>query len=83
MFAYFTAIFKFCTTKRLLKNFQKRLQSDDITIVDIVPESEKFLKKLEKLNEKELLGGWEEGFSTNHNKDNCPFSGTTLWQKER
>ena len=67
----------------LLKTFQKRLQSDDITIVDIVPEAKKFLKKLEKLNDKELLGGWEETFNNNYNDEDETFFGITLWQKER
>ncbi|CAB4031786.1 E3 SUMO- ligase KIAA1586-like isoform X3 [Paramuricea clavata] len=43
----------------LLKVFQKKLQRDSLTIVDIEPEAEKFQKSLDKLGTRSLLGGWD------------------------
>jgi len=40
----------------ILANFQRKLQSDSLTIIDIEPELSKFLKKLDKLHKMELLG---------------------------
>ena len=50
----------------LLKVFQKKLQGDDITIVDIVPETKKFIAKTDKLPQRPVLGGWEGKFSQNY-----------------
>ena len=41
----------------ILKMFQKKLQGDDITIVDIVPETKKFIAKIDKLQQRPILGG--------------------------
>ena len=67
----------------LLKVFQKRLQADDITIVDIVSETKKLLAKLDKLHQRQRIGGWEEKFSQSYNEEDGTFFGTVLWQKER
>ena len=47
----------------LLSNFQKTLQSDSLTILDIKPKLETFQKKLDKLTNEPLIGGWEETLS--------------------
>ena len=47
----------------LLKNFQKKLQSDNFCIVDLKPQLGVFLNKLENLDETMMLGGWEEVFA--------------------
>jgi len=44
----------------LLENFQKKLQRDFLTIVDIKPALQIFVKKLDLLIDAPLLGGWEE-----------------------
>ena len=66
-----------------MRAFQKKLQGDDVTIVDIVPETNRFTTKLEKLNDRPLVGGWEEKFYDNYDEDDNTFFGTVLWQKER
>ena len=43
----------------LIKVFQKKLQSDSLTIVDIEPEAEKFRERVNKLSTGSLLEGWE------------------------
>ena len=43
----------------LIKMFQKKLQSDSLTIVDIEPEAEKFRERVNKLSTGSLLEGWE------------------------
>ena len=67
----------------LLKVFQKKLQGDDITIVDIVPETKKLIAKLDKLHQRPIIGGWEDKFSQSYNEEDGKFFGTLLWQKER
>ena len=67
----------------LLKVLQKKLQGDDITIVDIVPETKKFITKIDKLQQRPILGGWEDRFSQSYDEENETFFGTVLWQKER
>ena len=67
----------------LLRNFQKRLQSDTITIVDIAPEIDNFLKKLTTLLEKSLLGGWEEALVSALDEENLTLKDISLWKKER
>ena len=67
----------------LLKVFQKKLQADDITIVDVVPETTKFIKKLQKLHEGPILGGWEETFKKAFDEEKGIFFEKVLWQKER
>jgi len=42
----------------ILTNFQRKLQSDSLTIIDIEPELSHFVKKLERLDEMPLLGGF-------------------------
>ena len=69
----------------ILQNFQKRLQSDTITIVDIQPQLEIFKKKLLTLQTACLPGGWEEALQrdiTNNNGKEFLF-GTELWMKDR
>ena len=67
----------------LLKVFQKKLQGDDITIVDIVAETKKFIAKIDKLQQRPILGGWEDEFSQSYDEENETFFGRVLWQKER
>ena len=50
-----------------LRVFKKRLQLDDLTVVDIVPETTKFIKKLQKFDQRTLPGDWEE--SSNNELD--------------
>jgi hypothetical protein len=60
----------------LLANFQKKLQRDSLTIVDIKPELEVFTQKLNLLTGTPLIGGWEETFQQSVVNDN---SVTTLY----
>ena len=46
----------------VIKMFQRKLQSDSLTIVDIEPEAEKFHERVNKLSTRSLLGGWENEF---------------------
>ena len=57
----------------LLKVFQKKLQRDSLTIVDIEPEAEKFQKSIDKLSTSPLLGGWEEAFKERFNEEENTF----------
>jgi uncharacterized protein YnzC (UPF0291/DUF896 family) len=67
----------------ILQNFQKKLQSDTITIVDLQPELQKFVAKLETLKERPILGGWEEEFKKEYSENESKFCGLTLWTKEK
>ena len=67
----------------LLKVFQKKLQGDDITIVDIVPKTKKFIAKIDKLQQRPVLGGWEDEFSQSYDEENQTFLGRVLWHKKR
>jgi hypothetical protein len=67
----------------LLKVFQKKLQCDSLTIVDIEPETEKFQKKVDKLSTSPLLGGWEEAFKEKFNEEENEFCGIKPWVKTR
>ena len=67
----------------LLKVFQKKLQRDSLTIVDIEPEAEKFQKSIDKLSTSPLLGGWEEAFKERFNEEENTFCDTGLWEKKR
>ena len=67
----------------LLKVFQKKLQRDSRTIVDIEPEAEKFQKSLDKLCTRSLLGGWEEAFKEKFDEEGNIFCGIELWEKKR
>ena len=66
----------------LLRNFQKRLQADTITIVDIATEIDIFLKKLTSLLEKSLLGGWEEALVSTLDEEDLALKDIPLWKKE-
>ena len=44
----------------LLQNFQKKLQSDSITIIDLKPQLSVFIQKVIAMEKAPLLGGWEE-----------------------
>ena len=52
--------------------FQKKLQGDDIAIVDIVPET-KFIAKIDKLQQRRILGGLEDKFSQTYDEENETF----------
>jgi hypothetical protein len=65
----------------LLSNFQKRLQSDRLTIVDMPQEVANFQKKLTALQNKPILGGWEEALETD--LVDGMFHGVQLLEKER
>ena len=67
----------------VFKVFQKKLQSDSITIVDIKPEVEKFKKRIDKLSESSLIGGWEEDFKENFDEKANTFCGVEVWEKEK
>ena len=67
----------------LLKVFQKKLQRDSLTIVDIEPEAETFQKSIDKLSTSPLLGGWEEAFKERFNEEENTFCNTELWEKKR
>ena len=45
----------------LLKVFQKKLQGD-ITIVDVIPETKKFIAKIDILQQRPIVGRWEASF---------------------
>ena len=57
--------------------FQKKLQGDDITIVDIVPET-KFIAKIDKLQQRPILGRLEDKFSQSYDEGNETFFGRVL-----
>jgi hypothetical protein len=57
----------------LLKVFQKTLQGDDVTIVDIVPDTKKFIAKIDKLHQRPVLGGWEDKFLQSYEEENGTF----------
>ena len=65
----------------LLKVFQKKLQGDDTTIVDIVPETKKFIAKIDKLQQRPILGGWEDKFSQSYDEENEIFLGEFCGRK--
>lgn len=44
----------------LFKAFQKKFESNDVSIVDITPKKEAFVRKFENLVTTKLSGGWEE-----------------------
>ena len=67
----------------VFKVFQKKLQSDSITIVDIKPEVVKFKKKMDRLSESSLIGGWEEAFKENFDEEANTFCGVEVWEKEK
>ena len=67
----------------LFKNFQKKLQADSITIVDIDPEVQKLQKRLDNLSNSPLLGGWEEAFNENFDEQSNTFCGIQVWVKVR
>ena len=59
----------------VFKVFQKKLQSDSITIVDIKPEVEKFKKRIDRLSVSSLIAGWEEAFKENFDEEANTFCG--------
>ena len=67
----------------LFKIFQKKLQADSITIVDIDPEVQKLQKRLDNLSKTPLLGGWEEAFKENFDDQSNTFCGIQVWVKVR
>ena len=67
----------------LFKVFQKKLQCDSLTIVDIEPEAEKFQKSIDMLSTSPLLGGWEEAFKERFNEEENTFCDTELWKRRR
>ena len=67
----------------LIKVFQKKLQSDSLTIVDIEPEAEKFRERVNKLSTGSLLEGWENQFKERYDGEANKFCGIKLWEKER
>ena len=67
----------------LIKVFQKKLQSDSLTIVDIEPEAEKFRERMNKLSTGSLLGGWENEFKERYDEEANKFCGIKLWERER
>lgn len=69
----------------ILSNFQKKLQRDSLTIVDIKPELEIFLMKLDLLMDAPLLGGWEETLclSSTKNDNLVILFDHELWSKSR
>ena len=67
----------------VLKVFQKKLQRDSLTIVDIEPEAGKFQKSVDKLSTSSLLGGWEEAFKEKFDEEENIFCGIELWEKKR
>ena len=67
----------------LRKVFQKKLQRDSLTIVDIEPEAETFHKSINKLSTNPLLGGWEEAFKERFNEEENTFCDIELWEKKR
>ena len=66
-----------------IKVFQKKLQSDSLTIVDIEPEAEKFRERVNKLSTGSLMGGWENEFKEKYDEEANTFCGIKLWEKER
>ena len=69
----------------LLSNFQRKLQNDMLTILDIKPQLDIFVKKLEKLTDAPLLGGWEQAFvdTVQTEGDSESLHGHGLWNKRR
>ena len=67
----------------LIKVFQKKLQSDSLTIVDIKPEAGKFRERVNKLSTGSLLGGWENEFKERYDEEANKFCGIKVWEKER
>ena len=67
----------------VLKVFQKKLQSDSLTIIDIEEEAKKFKKTLDNMNKQKLLGGWEEAFKEKFDEESNKFCGIELWEKTR
>ena len=70
----------------LFSRFQKKLQSDSVMVFDIGESLEKFLSRLQQLNEnKPLVGGWEEHLSNNVTEQDGMehLHGFKLCQKKR
>ena len=67
----------------VIKVFQKKLQRDSLTFVDIEPEAEKFCERVNKLSPGYLLGGWENEFKEKYDEEAKTFCGIKLWEKER
>ena len=67
---YFVAYLLF-----VFKVFQKKLQSNSITIVDIKPKDENFKKRIDILSVSSLIGGWEEAFKDNFDEEANTFCG--------
>ena len=67
----------------LLQNFQKRLQSDSLTLLDVKPETNRFIEKVRGLQSKPLLGGWESAFNEDFDSIGNTFHGHVLFEKER
>ena len=61
-----------------MQNFQKKLQRDAITIIDLIPEK---IQKLIMLQETQTVGGWEGAFEKDFIRENNVFWGMKLWQK--
>ena len=66
----------------VIKVFQKKLQSDSLIILDIEPEAEKFLERVNKLSTRSLLGGWENEFREKHDEEANTFSGSSFGRKK-
>ena len=62
--------------------FQKKLQCDSLIILDIEPEAEKFLERVNKLSTRSLLGGWENEFREKHDEEANTFSGSSFGRKK-
>ena len=67
----------------LLRVSNKRLQSDDLTTVDSVPETTKLVKKLQTLDKRPLPRGREKSFTEELDEDEAmKCFGKELWQEE-
>ena len=62
----------------ILKVFQKKLECDSLTIVDIEWEAEKFQKRVDKLNTSSLVGGWEGAFKGKFHEEKKMLSRSQL-----
>ena len=67
----------------VIKVFQKKLQTDPLTIVDIKPETEKVRERVNKLSARSVLGVWENEFKEKYDEEANTFCGIKLWEKER
>ena len=66
----------------LLQNFEKRLQSDSLTLLDVKPEINRFIEKVRGLQSKPSLGGLES-FKENFVCIGNTLHGHVLFEKER